>query len=190
MALHAVAHRGAQPRHQLADTERLVDEIVRADIERLDFLAFAVARGQHDDRHIGPLSDGADDVLAVTIRKPEIEHDDVGNFRGDALGSVVDRPRRRDLVIIGGERGPEEAQDRRLVVHNQDASLDSHVDSIRGNVSTIRVPRPFAAGLSAAIEPSCASMMPLAIARPSPVPWPPSAVGDPGRAARTNFSNT
>src|SRR6266536_791327 len=44
VTLHAMAHRGAHSRHQLADAERLVDEIIRAEVERLDLLAFAIAR--------------------------------------------------------------------------------------------------------------------------------------------------
>ena len=82
-----MAQRRAHARHQLADAERLVDEIVGAEIERLDLLGFAVARRQHDDRHVRPFAHAPDHVLAVAVRQPEIEHDDVGRVRGDALQS-------------------------------------------------------------------------------------------------------
>ena len=50
LALNPAAQRRAHARHQLAGTERLVDEIVGAEIEGVDLLRLAVAGRQHDDR--------------------------------------------------------------------------------------------------------------------------------------------
>jgi len=36
-----------------ASPERLVDEIVGAEVERLDLVGFAMTGRQHDDRHVG-----------------------------------------------------------------------------------------------------------------------------------------
>ena len=99
-----------------------------------------------------------------------------GRLGGDALGRLGDAAGAGHLIAVRFQRRLEEAQDRRLVVHDQNLRLCAHAGtSSRGNVSMMRVPRPPATGLSAAIEPPCASMMPLAMARPSPVPCPPSA---------------
>src|SRR5579871_2480637 len=193
VALHAVAQRRAQPRHQFTDAERLIDEIVGAEIERLDLLGFAVARGQHDDRHVRPFARTPDHFLAVAVGETKVEHDDIGRVGGDAPHSFRRCARGDELVAIGLECGLEKAEDRRLVVDHEHACLAAHDVSFagassQGNVMVMRVPRPLATGLSADIVPPCASMMPLAMASPSPVPCPPSALI--GAGARKNFSNT
>ena len=73
--------RRAHPRQQFADVERLVDVVVGAEIERLDLFGLALARRQHDDRHVGPFARAPDHVLAVAVRQAEIEQHDVGRFR-------------------------------------------------------------------------------------------------------------
>ena len=85
LALHAVPQRGAHARQQLANIERLVDVIIRAEIERLDLLGFALARRENDDRHVGPFARARDHVLAVAVRQAEIEQHDVGRVGGNAL---------------------------------------------------------------------------------------------------------
>ena len=142
--------RRAHARHQLADVERLVDVIVGAEIERLDLLGLALARRQHDDRQVGPFARAADHVLAVAVGQAEIEQHDIGRFGGDALDAFGDRAGARHLVVVGFERRLEKAQDRRLVVDHQHAGFGAHAGApSRGNVIVMRVPRPFATGLSA-----------------------------------------
>ena len=98
MLLHAMTQRGSHARQQLADAERLVDIIIRAEVESRDFFRFAIARGQHDDRDVGPFADASDHVLAVAVRQAEVEHDDVGRvalrFAGPSdtvPAAVIDR---------------------------------------------------------------------------------------------------
>ena len=148
-----MAQRRAHPRHQLADVERLVDVVVGAEIERLDLLGFALARRQHDDRHIGPFARAADHVLAVAVGQAEIEQHDVGRFGGDALDRLGDGAGAGHLVVVRLQRGLEKAQDRRLVVDHQHADPCAHAGApLRGKVSVKRVPRPLATGLSALID--------------------------------------
>ena len=102
LALHAVAQGRPQPGHEFAHPERLVDEVVRAEIEGGNLLGLPVAGREHDDGHIGPFAHTGDDVLAVDVRQPEIQHDDVGRIGGDALQGRrrrfgADRPRSRSL---------------------------------------------------------------------------------------------
>ena len=47
-----VAQRGAQPRQQFADGERLFDVIVGAEVERRDLFRLAVARRKDEDRRL------------------------------------------------------------------------------------------------------------------------------------------
>jgi hypothetical protein len=62
VALHAMAQGRAHTRHQFADTEWFVDEIVGAEVQRLDLLRLAFACGQHHDRHIRPGPHRADHI--------------------------------------------------------------------------------------------------------------------------------
>ena len=73
--MRRVSQRGPEPRGQFADAERLLDIIVGAEIERLDLLRLAIARGEHDHRRRRELADVAQDVLAVAIGQAEVEDD-------------------------------------------------------------------------------------------------------------------
>ena len=72
----------AQPRQNLLHMEGLHDIIVGAGIEALDFVAPAVARGQHQDRHRPPgLAPVAEDRNAVLLRQADVEDDGVIRLR-------------------------------------------------------------------------------------------------------------
>src|SRR4029077_19676169 len=110
-------------------------------------------------------------ILAVTIRQTEVKQYDVRCFGSDALDSFSNRTRARHLIVICLKRRLEEAQDCRFVVDNQHADFCAHACSPPcGKVMTKRAPRPFSIGLSPLIVPPWASMMPFAMASPSPVP--------------------
>ena len=76
-----------------------------------------------------------------------------GASLGDPLDRLGDGAGSADLVVVRFQRGLEEAQDRRLVVDDQDARSCRHDGrSPRGKVNVTRVPRPALTGLSAAID--------------------------------------
>ena len=135
-----MAQRGAHARQELADAKRLVDEIVRAQIERLNLLGLPVARRQNDDRHLGPLPHLPDHILAVAVRKSEIEHDDVGRVGRDPLGRFRDGPSAHQLVVIGFQCGLEEPQNGCFIVDDKSPDLVGHRGFSRGNVRVMRVP--------------------------------------------------
>src|SRR5262245_34723586 len=171
-----MAQRGAHARQQLADIERLVDVVVGPEIERVDLFRLALARRQNDDRHVRPFARALDDVLPISIWQSEIEEDNIRRLGRNAFDAVGDRTRACHLVVVGFQRRLEKAQDRRLVIDDQYAEPGAHAGlPCRGNVMMKRTPLPPSAGLSAAMLPPWASMMPLAMARPSPVPCTPSA---------------
>jgi len=118
LALHPVPQRRTHPRQQLTDIEGLVDVVVGAEIERFDLFDFAIARGQNNDRHIGPFATTADDILAVAIGQSEIEQHNIRRFRRHALDGVGDGASAGHFVIVCLERGLEESQDCVLVIDN------------------------------------------------------------------------
>ena len=69
---------GPQPREQLLDVERLGDVVVGAGVERRDLLPGVEPAGEHEDRDRRPAAQRADDVDAVEVGQPEVQHDDVG----------------------------------------------------------------------------------------------------------------
>src|SRR5690606_6318798 len=134
------------------DSERFVDEIVRTEVERFDLFGLAIARGEYDDRHIGPGAYVSDDILSVAIRETEIEQDYVRSVRGDAARTVGGRFGSRDVIVICGECRLQEPRDRRLVVDDQDAQPAQGARSL-GKVRVKRLPRPSATGLSTVMSP-------------------------------------
>src|SRR6185437_9357796 len=128
----------------------------------------------------------ADDVLAVAIGQPEIEKDYIGRVGSHTFDGLRHRAGADDLEIVRFERRPQKPDDRRLIIDQEHAPIVAHVGGTsHGKTRMKRAPRPFATGLSTRIDPPCASMIPLAIASPSPVLSPPSA-GPP--AALANLS--
>ena len=110
-----------QPRGQFADAERLLDIIVGAEIERLDFLRLAIARGEHDHRRRRELADVAQNILAVPVGQTEVENDQIGRAgrgRPQGLGAGLGR---LHLKAGGGERDGEKPLNLRLIVDDQNA---------------------------------------------------------------------
>ena len=96
----AVPPRAAQmrphARQQLAGAERLDEVVVGAGVERLDLVLLAGAGRQHEDGHVRPGAQVADQVDAVAVRQAEVEHDQVRPARAclDQAALARRRPRR------------------------------------------------------------------------------------------------
>ena len=172
-----MSQRGPEPRGQFADAERLLDIIVGAEIERLDLLRLAIARGEHDHRRRRELADVAQNVLAVPIGQAEVENDEIGRAgrrQPQSLGAGLGR---LHLKAGGGERDGEKPLNLRLIVDHQNARARhaAGLDAIgvawaAGRRTTNRVPRRRTAGLCATIVPPIASTRRREIERPRPVP--------------------
>ena len=161
-----MAQRGAQPRRQFAHAEGFFDIVVRAEVERLDLLGFAIAGGENDHRRLRKRPDVAQHVLAVTVGQAEVQNDEVrraGDGHAQGLGARL----RRDHVVARRRQGDmQQALNLRLVVDDEDpiASDRTHgagfkataAGSAAGRRMTIRVPLRRTAGLCAAIEPPMA----------------------------------
>ncbi len=172
--------RGAQPRRQFADAERLLDIVVGAEIERLDLLRLPIARRENDHRRLRERPDVAQHLLAVPIGQAEIEHDEIGRAGDRHAHGLRAGFGRDDLVARGGERDMQEPLDLRLVVDDENAAgarvghaaaFTAMADgSAAGRRTTMRVPLRRTAGLCATIVPPIDSIRPRQIERPSPVP--------------------
>src|SRR5207249_11503291 len=73
-----VPQRDTDAREELIDAERLRHVIVGAEVESVDFVVLAAARGEHDDRRAGELADTTDDIESVAVRQVQVEHDEIG----------------------------------------------------------------------------------------------------------------
>ena len=175
--MRRVSQRGPEPRRQFADAERLLDIIVGAEIERLDLLRLAVARGQDDHRRRRELADVAQHVLAVAVGQAEVEDDEIGRAGRRQPQSLCAGFGHLHLKAGGGQRNREKPLDLRLVVDHQNAwarhaaGLEAiGVAWATGRRTTNRVPRRRTAGLCATISPPIASTRRREIERPRPVP--------------------
>src|SRR5215207_5196961 len=122
-ARRAPAQQGAEPGEQLLALERLDEVVVGADVEAFDARVERVARGQHQDRRVVPvLAQPARDVDPVHARKPEVEHQYVGQEGvnlvegGDAVAGEL------DLVALQPQRALQHLRDLLVVLHHEDSN--------------------------------------------------------------------
>src|SRR5262245_4531993 len=74
----AATQQRAQSSDQHRERERLDQVVVRAGIQRLDLVPFAVLRGQHENRGPDPLgAQGLTDLVAVEARQHDVQNDHV-----------------------------------------------------------------------------------------------------------------
>ncbi len=77
-------------RQQNFGTERLGDIVVGAHGQGRHRLLVLGARGEDDDRRVGPLAQRRDDLLTVHVRKAKVEQDQVGlDGNGSAQGLLA-----------------------------------------------------------------------------------------------------
>ena len=67
---------GLHPSDELPRVERLRQVVVGPDLEADDLVHVLVARGQHQDRHVGALADPAADLDPVDVREHQVEDDE------------------------------------------------------------------------------------------------------------------
>ena len=102
VALGGPSRHGADARDQLAQPERLDDVVVRAELEPDHPVRLLAARGDDDDRHVGPLAHAPADVEPVGVGKPQVEQHQIRDSPPRAPRRRSPRGRRRSLR--GGAR--------------------------------------------------------------------------------------
>src|SRR5260221_5562116 len=192
----------AIPRQHLPHPERLGEIVVGTGIQRGDLVRFVGARRQHDDRHRTPAAQIADELDAVEVRQPEVQHDEIG-FAGAGLDEpILCGLRLEYLVSLCFQRSAHEAADLLFILHDQHGN-GRCVHGVRAVVAGCGISSP-AAGISGG-EPSGSRMMNLGpppgprsarifprwastMARLMASPRPTPGVAD-SRSPRANFSN-
>src|SRR5206468_3187096 len=111
-----VPQRDTDAREELIDAERLRHVIVGAEVESVDLVVLAAARGEHDDWRAGELADATDDLESVAVRQVQVEHDEVGLPSLVARDRVARGLRGLHLEAVTAEVRPERADHGRLVV--------------------------------------------------------------------------
>src|ERR1700743_1369350 len=168
------ADRRAEPGEKLVHAERLRDVVVGAGVERGDLLMLRPPHRQDDDRRGGPAADPVNDLGAVHVGQAKVEDDRVGPLAGNGGEARAAVDRGGHLVIARGQVDPQRAQDRRLVVDDEDAGHWSAPSVARTPLtragSVTRTVRPPPGVSTATIVPPIASANPLATASPRPTP--------------------
>ena len=132
LALRAAENR-LHARDDLGEAERLRDVVVAADPQRLHLVLDRVLRGEEEDRRLEPaLSHAPAHLDPVQVGEHPVEHDEIGLALGDGLERLPSSGRLVDLESLVPERGCDGVDDRRLVVHDEDA-LSAHEVSLPSN---------------------------------------------------------
>ena len=115
------ARDGSDAREQLAEAERLDEEVVGPELEPDDAVDLLAARRDDDDRDVGARAQLTADRVAVHVRQAQIEQHDVD--LGVAAGGERLRAGRRALdgVALAHEAFGQRLGDRVLVFDNQHA---------------------------------------------------------------------
>ena len=140
-AQRAVLHRALERERELLDLERLGDEVVGAGADRRDRGLDAAERGDHDDRHVGPVGgDALAQLEAVHAAHVEVGDDDVEVLVLEQRQRFVGRRLPRRLEAGAAQRGFQRLAQTLIVVDDEDATLHNSNDfrtvnyTLRSNV--------------------------------------------------------
>ena len=116
-----VVEGAARDEQGLLERERLLDEVVGAELGRLDRGLDGAVAGDHDHRglraHALDLGQGLE---AVDAGHPDVEEDEVGRLLLQPGDRLLARAHRGDSIALVLEHAPQSRLDRPLVVHDQD----------------------------------------------------------------------
>jgi len=129
-----VAHRlgrappqnGTHASDELRRAERLRHVVVRAELEAKDAVHLLAARAHHQDRHARGLADLAENVATVSVRKHDVEKDDVGRVRQEGIEAFCGGVGKLDVEALAPERIGKRLRDRPLVLDHEDFFLAHH----------------------------------------------------------------
>ncbi len=123
------------PADELSGRERLGHVVVGAELQAEDAVDLVAPGRQHDDRHVGLLTDVAREVETALARQHHVEHEQVGVDLLEEERAARRVLRGVHLVALLLERVAHDLEDRVLVVDDEYA-LSSHATSGYRRVST------------------------------------------------------
>src|SRR3984893_17797088 len=178
--LEAMALRRADARQKLVDPEGLGHVIIGAPIERFDLGAFLFRIELDDDRESrAAVPYALDDVETIHVRQTEVEDKEIGGASANHVERGARIARGRDEIALAFQARAKKANDRRLIVDDENAQLSCprRHGSVPGGGAVpdagrviVRTAPSRAARFAAVSLPPMASTKPRQIARPSPVP--------------------
>ena len=141
------AQDGLQPRHQLARLEGLGQVVVGAELQADDAVHDLAARGEHDDRQVALLADGAAQLEAVHLGQHHVEDGGVeAALRAAAPGPALGRVALLQLHVEALQVGRQRRRQQLVVVDQQDAVHGRHARMRRSRSQrrfrTRQPPRP------------------------------------------------
>ena len=151
--------------------------VIGALIESTHLVLLGAARGQHQNRRVGPFADLTADVGAIHVRQPEIEDHEVRPLAFEGLERLAAAACHTDRVAARSQQRSGRTLNGHLVVHEEDVDRACHRLS-SSSAAVVRVSTgmaivntaPPSAWFSAQTRPPSAASNPRAIASPIPVP--------------------
>ena len=107
------------PGQQLGSTKGLGDVVVRAQIQRRDFIPLMGSGRHHKNGHLAPAAHLLDEDLAVQIRQSQIQQHQIRAMTGYHHQSFFSRSGHQYGIAIGGQNGLHKVTDVFLVLHDQ-----------------------------------------------------------------------
>src|SRR5229473_3098507 len=149
---------------------RLLDEIGRAELERLRRLAGRGAAGEHDHGRRQWPGKAREEREPALVRKPQVEDHRVGRIAREGLVRFRRRGGGLGAIALVAQQAADPAQHGRIVVDEEDAPAHGAVPAVpeSGSSTTACAPRP-SRGSSTSVPPWSCTIF-CAMGRPSPEP--------------------
>src|SRR5712692_2788003 len=149
---------------------RLLDEIGRAELERLRRLAGRGAAGEHDHGRGQRPGKAREEREPALARKPQVEEYRSGRIAREGLVRLRGRGRGLGAIALVAQQAAEAAQHGGIVVDEEDAPAHGAVPEVKesGSSTTACAPRP-SRGSSTSVPP-CSCTIFCAMGSPSPEP--------------------
>ena len=122
-----MANGRADAGQQLGGAEGLDQVIIGAVVQSLHLIMLMVPGGNHHHRKIGPLAHGLEDLHAVHIRQPQVQHDQIRTVGGDHGQGLLAGAHNDGVEIAGLQNHGDEIADALLIFYNEHLVLNFHV---------------------------------------------------------------
>ena len=172
----ALTHGVADHEDGLLERERLLDEVERAELDRLHRRLDVAVAGDHHDRRIdATLAQARQRCQSVHARQPDVEHDDVVGRAHDAVEARLAALDGVDDIAFVAEHAAQRAAHARFVVDDENSRLhlglvtSLHATNLHVGSSIVNTV-PFGTLSATSMLPPCSAMIRRTIASPSPLP--------------------
>ena len=122
-AVPMAAENGADTGEQFLRPKGLGNIIIRPQIQRLHLVPLVGAGGEHDDGYGIRLSCFLDQTHAISVRKAEIQNDEIRMMGGVHHHAERTGLRAEHLIVAGFQIGFDKASDVGLILYDQDLVL-------------------------------------------------------------------